>query len=90
MTDRKPQPVVCFAGDGDWQVTIDGRLYLFPPSEWRRYREIAMGRFGPKGGVVIPMFANYVLGLSNKVKHDKLGANWTMDGFRCIERWWFG
>jgi peptide/nickel transport system substrate-binding protein len=43
-----------------------------------------------EGGVVIPMFANYVMGLSNKVKHDKMGANWTMDGFRCIERWWFG
>ncbi len=43
-----------------------------------------------EGGVVIPMFANYVMGLSNKVKHEKMGANWTMDGFRAIERWWFG
>ena len=42
-----------------------------------------------EGGVVIPMFANYVMGLSNKVAHDKMGANWAMDGFRAIERWWF-
>ena len=41
------------------------------------------------GGVVVPMFANYVMGLSNKVAHDKMGANWSMDGFRAIERWWF-
>lgn len=43
-----------------------------------------------EGGVVVPMFANYVMAMSQKVKHDKLGANWSMDGFRCIERWWFG
>ncbi|MDJ0896068.1 MAG: ABC transporter substrate-binding protein [Alphaproteobacteria bacterium] len=42
-----------------------------------------------EGGVVIPMFANYVMGVSQKVEHAKLGANWSMDGFRCIERWWF-
>jgi len=42
-----------------------------------------------EGGVVVPMFANYVMGLNQKVQHDKLGANWSMDGFRCVERWWF-
>jgi len=40
------------------------------------------------GGAVIPMFANYVMAMNNKVKHDTLGANWSLDGFRCIERWW--
>ncbi len=42
-----------------------------------------------EGGVVVPMFANYVMGISNKVQHNKLGANWSLDGFRAIERWWF-
>ena len=42
-----------------------------------------------EGGVVIPMFANYVMAVSKKVAHDKMGANWALDGFRCIERWWF-
>lgn len=42
-----------------------------------------------EGGVIVPMFANYVMGVSNKVAHDKLGANWALDGFRAIERWWF-
>ena len=42
-----------------------------------------------EGGVLIPMFANYVMGLSDKLKHDKMAANWAMDGFKCTERWWF-
>lgn len=42
-----------------------------------------------EGGVVVPMFANYVMGLSDKVMHDKMGANWSLDGFRAVERWWF-
>ncbi len=41
------------------------------------------------GGVLVPMFNNYVMGLSTKVAHDTMGANWSLDGFRAIERWWF-
>ena len=42
-----------------------------------------------EGGVVVPMFNNYVMGLSKKVAHEEMGANWSLDGFRAIERWWF-
>ncbi len=42
-----------------------------------------------EGGVVIPMFANYLMGLSDKVKHEKMGGNWDLDGLRFLERWWF-
>ncbi|MGB8622251.1 MAG: ABC transporter substrate-binding protein [Paracoccaceae bacterium] len=43
-----------------------------------------------EGSTVIPMFANYVMALSDKVATpDQIGANWTMDGFRAVERWWF-
>ncbi|MDP6705527.1 MAG: ABC transporter substrate-binding protein [Alphaproteobacteria bacterium] len=42
-----------------------------------------------EGGVLVPMFANYVMGLADKVKHNKMAANWSMDGFKCLERWWF-
>jgi len=42
------------------------------------------------GGVVIPMFASYVMAHSDRLKTpDVVGANWTMDGFRALERWWF-
>ncbi|SEL24030.1 peptide/nickel transport system substrate-binding protein [Roseovarius azorensis] len=43
-----------------------------------------------EGGVMIPMFANYVFGNSTKVAHsDVMGSNWDVDGQRWIERWWF-
>jgi peptide/nickel transport system substrate-binding protein len=36
------------------------------------------------------MFASYVMAHRDKVAHpEQVGANWTMDGFRAIERWWF-
>lgn len=42
-----------------------------------------------EGGTVIPVFANYVTGISDKVMHpEKIAANWTLDGFRAVERWW--
>ena len=42
------------------------------------------------GGVIVPMFASYVMAHTDKVAHpEQVGANWTMDGFRAIERWWF-
>ena len=42
-----------------------------------------------EGGVVVPMFNNYVMALSTKVAHEKMGGNWSLDGFRAVERWWF-
>ena len=42
------------------------------------------------GGAMIPMFANFVIGLSTKVGHpEKAGGNWDLDGGRALERWWF-
>ena len=32
-----------FKGYPDWKVTIDGRLYLFPREQWRRYEATARG-----------------------------------------------
>jgi peptide/nickel transport system substrate-binding protein len=43
-----------------------------------------------EGGIIIPMFANYTMALSEKVAHPEVvGANWILDGFRAPERWWF-
>jgi len=43
-----------------------------------------------EGGVVIPMFANWVFGNSTKVGHtEQMSSNWDVDGMRFIERWWF-
>jgi peptide/nickel transport system substrate-binding protein len=42
-----------------------------------------------EGSTIIPMFANYVMAVSDTVATpENIGANWTMDGFRAAERWW--
>lgn len=42
-----------------------------------------------EGGVIIPMFANYVQAVSNKVvSPDTVGNLWQMDNARMAERWW--
>jgi peptide/nickel transport system substrate-binding protein len=44
-----------------------------------------------EGGTVVPLFANYVFAMSDKVQHGpKMAGNWDMDGDKAIERWWFG
>jgi peptide/nickel transport system substrate-binding protein len=41
------------------------------------------------GGSIVPMFANYIMGISKKVAHsDQVAPNWEMDGHKATERWW--
>jgi len=42
-----------------------------------------------EGGAVIPLFADHLIGHSDKLAHGNLAGNWEMDGYRVIERWWF-
>ena len=43
-----------------------------------------------EGGVVIPLFANYIYASSDRLRHeDSLASNWDLDGFKAPERWWF-
>ena len=43
-----------------------------------------------EGGSVIPMYANNVDARSKKVANSgKLGSNWELDGWSCLDRWWF-
>ena len=43
-----------------------------------------------EGASLTPMFASYVMAHTDKLAHDeKVGANWTLDGIRAAERWWF-
>ena len=43
-----------------------------------------------EGGALVPMFANYVFALSDKLSHNAIAGNWDMDGNKFMERWWFG
>ena len=43
-----------------------------------------------EGGVVIPVFANFVAAASAKIgTPEEIGGNWPMDGAKNFERWWF-
>ena len=42
-----------------------------------------------EGGAIIPMYADLLLGISEKLGHGKVAGNWELDGNRMAERWWF-
>ena len=43
-----------------------------------------------EGGVLVPLFANWVQALSEKVgTPERIAGNWTLDGNKNTERWWF-
>ncbi|MEM7060323.1 MAG: ABC transporter substrate-binding protein [Pseudomonadota bacterium] len=41
------------------------------------------------GGLVAPMFASYVSAITKNVQHGDMASNWSLDGERWTERWWF-
>lgn len=42
------------------------------------------------GGAIIPMFANFVFAMSDKIAHAaEISADWDLDGLKFAERWWF-
>ncbi|MDN3720273.1 ABC transporter substrate-binding protein [Roseibium salinum] len=71
------------------ELLIKARSELDEAKRAEMYREM-QNLVRTEGGVVVPMFASYVMALNDKVQHpETVGANWTLDGFRAIERWWF-
>jgi peptide/nickel transport system substrate-binding protein len=42
-----------------------------------------------EGSVIVPMFANYVFAVSDKLGYNKMAGNFEMDGSKYAERWWF-
>ncbi len=81
--------------DSFWEHKRFNELLLAARSELdetkRRAMYVEMQRIvSDEGGVVIPMFAAYVGAYNDVVAHDEnIAANWAMDGWRVIERWWF-
>ncbi|WP_264211430.1 ABC transporter substrate-binding protein [Leisingera thetidis] len=41
------------------------------------------------GGIVVPVFADFIDAKTSNVAHGELSNGWDMDGLRCSERWWF-
>ncbi len=81
--------------DSSWQHPEFNRLLVAARTELdevkRRDMYVEMQRLvSDEGGVMVPVFNNYVHATSNKVAHEKdMAANWASDGHKYAERWWF-
>jgi peptide/nickel transport system substrate-binding protein len=71
------------------QLLIEARAELDEAKRREMYVEMQT-IVSDEGGVVIPLFNNYVFAMSNKVEHGPMQGNWDLDGGKFIERWWFG
>ena len=81
--------------DSNWdqprfqELLLTARAELDSGKRATQYREM-QEILRTDGAVIIPMFANYVQGLSTKVgTPEKIGNLWQMDNGRMAERWWF-
>ncbi len=71
------------------QLLVEARAELDQAKRRELYFEMQK-IVSDEGGVVVPMFANYVFALSDKIGHDdKMGADKDLDGTKGMERWWF-
>ena len=88
-----------YKGGGSWndtfwahqrfdQLLIDARAETDQVKRRAMYLEMQQ-IVRDEGGVVVPMFANYVFAMADKVQHGPLAGNWDMDGTKYIEKWWF-
>jgi len=71
------------------QLLVEARSELDTSRRRAMYGEMQQ-LVADEGGVIVPMFANYITARSNKVAHGpSIGSNLDVDGWKCIERWWF-
>jgi peptide/nickel transport system substrate-binding protein len=70
------------------ELVVAARKELDTTKRRAMYYE-AQALLNDDGGIIVPMFANYIDGVSNKVGHsDVVAGNWDLDGSKVIERWW--
>jgi len=71
------------------ELLYSGRAELDQDKRRGIYREM-QEILSTRGGVIVPMFANFVDAASSKLAHGPdIGNNFQMDGSRIAERWWF-
>ena len=71
------------------ELLISARAELDSDKRREQYGEMQM-LASAEGGVIIPMFANFVDAASSKLAHGPdIGNVWMMDSSRLTERWWF-
>ncbi|MDH3688396.1 MAG: ABC transporter substrate-binding protein [Gammaproteobacteria bacterium] len=81
--------------DSSWEHEEFNKLLVAARAELdeakRRDRYVEMQRLvSDEGGVMVPVFNNYIFATSDKVAHDEqMANNWSDDGHKWAERWWF-
>lgn len=69
-------------------LLLEARVELDEAKRREMYREMQL-IVRDDGGVIIPMYANYVDARSKRIAHaSQVGSNYELDGWKCIERWW--
>ncbi|SEE42174.1 peptide/nickel transport system substrate-binding protein [Rhizobiales bacterium GAS188] len=69
-------------------LLVQARVELDEAKRREMYREMQL-IVRDDGGVIIPMYANYVDARSRRIAHAaQVGSNYELDGWKCIERWW--
>ncbi|MCH8998289.1 MAG: twin-arginine translocation signal domain-containing protein [Proteobacteria bacterium] len=88
-----------YAAGADWNDTfwshdrfnkllVEARAELNEAKRREMYVEM-QGIVSNEGGVVVPMFNNYVFAMSTKVQHGQMSGSGDLDGDKWMERWWF-
>ena len=81
--------------DSSWKHPEFNKLLVAARAELddakRRGMYVEMQRLvSDEGGVMVPLFNNYLFATSVKVAHDEqMAGNWANDGHKWAERWWF-
>lgn len=71
------------------KLLVEARSELEDSKRREMYGEM-QGILRDEGSVIVPMYANYVMAHSTAVATpEKVASNWSMDGFKAVERWWF-
>ena len=91
---------LAFAADSSWNEThwrherfekllVEARAEL--DNGKRREMYVEMQRLvRDEGGLVAPVFANWIYATNSKVDvPEKLASDWILDGNKNTERWWF-
>jgi peptide/nickel transport system substrate-binding protein len=70
------------------RLLIEARAELDDGKRRAMYREMQL-LVHDEGGVIVPMYPNYVDARSTKIARGAtIGSNYDLDGWKCIERWW--
>jgi peptide/nickel transport system substrate-binding protein len=80
--------------DSHWEherfnkLLVEARAQLDTNKRAEMYAEMQL-IVRDEGGVVVPVFADFLMAASSKLDHGPVASNTEMDGLRIPERWWF-